>query len=312
MPGRAVPADAPARRADQTPATRAPLERVRRGRRVAPVALALAGLAAVVLAVIAIVPGRHSHHAAAHATKAPAKLAGLPDIAIGRVPAGPVPRPTETIQDAADRLTAAYRDVQAKRCREVQVFNRISFDHLPCDPRPGHGFQHIAGFTVTVARAFRTGGVIEYVVADKPGRIGVYGLVLDSGGRLVPIGAFWVSRHHALGAQPTNWPRHDKLAAAFVKSLRTDDCDLFYGVTLTPQFSRAQKPEACAKLMNGIYSDAARQLRLGRPLTLFRLGGTNDFAFYGVRIGNRYWTLVTDAELARGLFPEGKGLPARG
>jgi hypothetical protein len=238
-----------------------------------------------------MVSGGHSH-----ASK-PATKTGGHAIEIATRPFGPAPQPSEAIEDAAHRITAAHRDVAARRCDRVAAFNRLGGLKLACTRKKTLVVTGADTFKVTGARAFGSGGVVQYTRNLRKGRtVGVYPMALDSRGRYVPFGVVALPGKPRVGIEPGTVRGYDQAALRFLDSIRSRDCRAFYIGTYTPDL-KAKSPstrtkEACRILLDDTYRYVRAELRSSKTTEMFRLGGTAGFFFYGVRTGDQYRTLI--------------------
>jgi hypothetical protein len=89
-----------------------------------------------------------------------------------------------------------------------------------------------------------------------------------------------------------------------VRSIRDQDCHAFF---TTSDTGLLHEKAACAKLLDGTYARARADLRVARRIDLFRLGGTTQLSFYGLRAGTVYRTVTVQTyagnTLVLSMFP---------
>jgi hypothetical protein len=211
----------------------------------------------------------------------------------------PPPGPEESIHAFAGRLASAIEAGQRDECAQLRELSRAGGMRLNCDSRAKKAF---AGFRVTGAQRYESGGVIEFEDAETknpelpPGTVvsprgarGVYTVALDPHGRWAftgPVSPLLPAP--TIGTRPASPAGPRAAVRRFVTAVKRSDCALFYKVTFTPGLDQQQ---ACATVL-GDYAPLAKQLKEGPDPRILPLGGNATFAFFGLRTGEQYRTLV--------------------
>jgi hypothetical protein len=81
------------------------------------------------------------------------------------------PKAKETIQAFQARLSTAVAAIQQGSCETVAAFNAKAGFQLPCEAKTKKLF---AGFKVTGAKTYGSGGVVEFQDAETKGKTGIY------------------------------------------------------------------------------------------------------------------------------------------
>ncbi|MFL5781889.1 MAG: hypothetical protein ACJ760_11295 [Thermoleophilaceae bacterium] len=211
----------------------------------------------------------------------------------------PPPEPGESIHAFAGRLASAIEAGQRGQCGQLRELSRGGAMRLNCDAPARRAF---AGFKVTGAQRYGSGGAIEFVDSETkdpklpPGTVvsprgarGVYTVAVGPRGRWAFTGPV-----SPLLPGPTIGTRPGSAAAAraavqrFATAVRRSDCARFYKVTFTPGLDQQQ---ACATTL-GQYAPLAKQLKDGPEPRILPLGGNATFTFFGLRTGEQYRTLA--------------------
>jgi hypothetical protein len=211
--------------------------------------------------------------------------------------AGP-PGPEESIHAFAGRFASAVEVGRQGKCDALQALSRTGAMQLNCGSRARRAF---AGFRVTAAARYGTGGVVEFVDAEtkapklaagttvsRAGARGVYTVALDSRGHWAFTGPVSpLLPGPTIGTRPGSRAGPARAVRQFVTAVKRSDCALFYRVTFTPGLDQS---EACATTL-GDYASLAKQLKDGDSRVL-PLGGNGTFTFYGLRTEGDYRTVV--------------------
>ena len=226
------------------------------------------------------------------------------------------PKPKESINDFTKRLSAAVAGIERGDCGPARSFNRGAGLRLPCVPE---GRTALKGFRVTGAAAYGSGGIVEFTDVDvheaklphrlkesPAGKRGVYVVAIGPDGRYSITGPVApILPGPTIGHSPSTFLGFDTAAKLFVDAVRGRDCARFYEFTLTPGLGRAA---ACARLLTNNYGPLTQQLRRHPEAKAVRSGGTAQFAFYALRTGAPYRTLI----VIRGLPGGGRRYLAMG
>ena len=259
---------------------------------------AACGLIALALAVAGCGSSGKSSSTAATTAKQPST------IAVDKAAPSSVPHAAESLSSFEKRLTLVSRDVAAGRCGPVTAFGKTSGLILPCNPA---GRKQFAGFKVTGGATYGTGAVVEFTDADVasqqhvrgfPGiapaqtrNTGFYALALGPDGRYryLPAGSPPVFPGPYVGTKPNGWAGADASAVTFLKSVRDDNCAVWFKNTLTP--SGMSQKQACQLGLTKSFATLRQALKSGQPIKLARLDGNAVFYYYLLSIGNRAGTL---------------------
>jgi hypothetical protein len=197
------------------------------------------------------------------------------------------PPPKESIHAFAGRLASAVEAGRQGKCDELKALSRTGAMQLNCSGRARKAF---AGFRVTAAARYGSGGIVEFVDAETEApKRGVYTVALDPRGRWAFTGPVSpLLPGPTIGTKPGSLVGPRRAVREFVVAVKRSDCALFYRVTFTPGLGRQQ---ACATIL-GDYAPLAKQLKDGPDPRVLRLGGTGTFTFFGLRTGDEYRTVV--------------------
>jgi hypothetical protein len=233
-------------------------------------------------------------------TAAAAALAGCGGGSSDSGSHAPPPKPKESIHAFAGRLSSAIEAGRQGSCGELRELSKTSAMRLNCNARARRAF---AGFRVTAAAAYGTGGIVEFIDAEtkypqlapgqKPSRAGVRGIytvALDPDGKYAFTGPVSpILPGPTIGTRAASAAGADAVARQFVDAVRRRDCALFYRVALTPGKLQAA---ACAGTLRRDYAAVTGALKKHPEARAVRQGGTADLTFYGLRTGGDYRTLV--------------------
>ncbi|MDQ3934287.1 MAG: hypothetical protein M3340_06605 [Actinomycetota bacterium] len=198
------------------------------------------------------------------------------------------PKPAETIQQFQARLTTTVAAIRQGRCPTVEVFNSKAGFQLPCTEQAKKLF---AGFKVTGAKTYGTGGVVEFQNAETKGRLGVYTVAVGEDGRYQLTGPLSpIVPKSTLDEPPKDLEKMDAAAKAMIDAIRADDCDRFLAAVVVPP--GLPKDQACEQELSQAYGPLNEQLTAHKEAEPERLAGNATFMFYGLRTGDEYRTLI--------------------
>ena len=212
----------------------------------------------------------------------------------------PPPKPKESISAFAGRLASAIEAGEQGKCASLRALSEKGGLQLPCGDEARTAFR---GFKVTATATYGTGGVVEFVGAEtedpelppgveesEDGARGIYTVAVDPSGHYAFTGPFApILPGPTVGTRAASFAGADAAAREFVDAVRRRDCRNFYRVTLTPGL---EQEAACSRTLGGDYAPLTKQLRKHEKATVVRSGGTAHVAFYGLRTGDEYRTLV--------------------
>jgi hypothetical protein len=198
------------------------------------------------------------------------------------------PEPKETIEQFRARLTTAVAAIASGQCDTVQTFNSKAGFQLPCDEKTKELF---ANFKVTGAKAYGTGGVIEFQDAEVKQGFGVYTVAIGDDGKYQLTGPISpIVQVSTLNLEPKAVDDMDTAAENMVAAIRANDCNRFYEAVLTPE--GLPKDQACRQELTEAYGPLRQQLAKHKDAKPERLEGNNHFMFYALRTGSEYRTLI--------------------
>jgi hypothetical protein len=211
-----------------------------------------------------------------------------------------VPKAKETIQSFEARLKTTVAAIQQGQCGAVAEFNAKAGYQLPCQERAKKLF---AGFKVTGAKTYGSGGVIEFQDAETQGRTGVYTVAIGEDGKYQITGPVVpILEKGTLNEEPKNEDQMDDAAEEMVEAIRANDCKKFVQVVVTPP-SNSQKATCDQELIDA-YGPLHQQLVANKDAKPERIEGNAGFMFYALRTGDQYRTLIVTRAL--------QGRPYRG
>ena len=172
---------------------------------------------------------------------------------------------------------SAYGDVGAQGCKYLR--------------------QGFGTFKSPRGASYGTGGVIDY--ATGYATPGTTVLALDSDGRFHVV--FVDFTYGSIGSEPN--PAFDRNARLAVAAIRRGDCQAFLGVAYR-KFGLGGGSDAsvCKRLAS---TTLRRELENAPPAKPVKLGGNSLFAFYGLRAGNRWYTVVMAQQTPSTKLPAG-------
>ena len=202
---------------------------------------------------------------------------------------GKTPKAKETLQSFQARLETAVAAIGQGQCRAVEEFNSHAGLELPCDARAKKLF---AGFEVTGAKTYGTGGIVEFRSPQTQGDIGVYTIAIGDDGRYHltggPLGP--VVERSTLNEKPAREEEMDRAAQAMVDAIRANNCERFVQEVVTPQ--GLSKKETCEQELGEAYAPLRAELAKHKDAKPERLDGNGTFMFYALRTGDEYRTLI--------------------
>ena len=198
------------------------------------------------------------------------------------------PKATETIQAFQARLTTAVAAIQEGRCETVAAFNSKAGFQLPCEARAKKLF---AGFKVTGAKVYGSGGVVEFQDAETKGKTGVYTVAIGEDGKYQITGPISpIVDKTTLNEKAEETAEMDKAAEAMVDAIRSNNCDKFVESVIVPP--GLAKPAACKQELTEAYGPLREQLTAEKDAEPKRLDGNAGFMFYALQTGDQYRTLI--------------------
>jgi hypothetical protein len=199
------------------------------------------------------------------------------------------PKPAESIEEFRARLTTAVAAIEAGQCDTVTQFNAKAGFQLPCDEKTKKLF---AGFTITAAKAYGTGGVVEFRDAEVKNGFGVYTIAIGEDGKYQLTGPISpiVEGPSTTQRAPKDPKGMDRAAEDMVESIRANDCNRFYESVITPE--GLPKDQACRQELTEAYGPLRQQLTRHEDAKPERLDGNDQFMFYALRTGEQYRTLI--------------------
>lgn len=199
------------------------------------------------------------------------------------------PKPKETIQAFQARLQTAVAAIGQGQCGAVDEFNSKAGLSLPCDARAK---KQAASFKVVGAKAYGTGGVVEFQNDQTGGGRGVYTIAIGEDGRFHLTGGplIPVVETSTLNQKAEKTDEMDKAAERMVEAIRANDCEKFVAAVPPPQ--GLSKQDACRQELTEAYGPLRQQLNADKDAKPERLDGNAIFMFYALRTGSEYRTLI--------------------
>ncbi len=198
------------------------------------------------------------------------------------------PKPKETIKQFQARLVTTAAAIEKGQCGAVETFNSKAGFQLPCDERAKKLF---ADFQVTGAKAYGTGGVVEFRNAETKGGIGVYTVAIGEDGRYQITGPLSpIVPQSTLNEEPRAAGQMDTAARTMVQAIRANDCDRFLQAVVVPP--GLPEEQACQQELTRAYGPLREQLTAHKDAEPERLDGNGTFMFYALRTGEEYRTLI--------------------
>jgi hypothetical protein len=198
------------------------------------------------------------------------------------------PKAKETIQAFQARLSTAVAAIQQGNCETVAAFNSKAGFQLPCEARAKKLF---AGFKVTGAKTYGSGGVVEFQDAETKGKIGVYTVAVGEDGKYQITGPISpIVDKSTLNEKADKAGEMDKAAEAMVDAIRTNNCDKFIQSVVVPP--GLQKAAACKQELTEAYGPLHQRLVAAKEAEPKRLDGNGGFMFYALQTGDQFRTLI--------------------
>ena len=196
------------------------------------------------------------------------------------------PKPAETIQQFQARLETTVAAIGAGQCDAVAQFNAKS--GLPLDCKSKDLFK---GFEITGAKAYGTGGVVEFKAAQVKQGLGAYTFAIGDDGKYQLTGPIApVLPASSLEAEPKDAEAMDKTAQEMVDAIRANDCNKFANAVYVP--AELPKDQACRRELTELYAPLREQLNTNKDAKPERLEGNDQFMFYALTTGDQYRTLI--------------------
>ena len=198
------------------------------------------------------------------------------------------PKAKETIEAFKARLTTTVAAIQEGRCETVAAFNAKAGFQLPCEARAKKLF---ADFKVTGAKAYGTGGVVEFQDAETKGKIGIYTVAIGEDGKYQITGPISpIVDKSTLNEEAEKTGEMDDAAEAMVDAIRTNNCDKFVTSVVVPP--GLEKQAACKQELTEAYGPLRQALTADKDAKPERLDGNAGFMFYALETGGQYRTLI--------------------
>jgi hypothetical protein len=198
------------------------------------------------------------------------------------------PKAAENIEAFKARLTATVASMQQGQCEPVTEFNSKAGFQLPCEEKAKKLF---AGFKVTGAKTYGSGGVVEFQDAETKGKLGVYTVAIGEDGKYQITGPISpIVDKSTLDEEPEKTDEMDDAAQAMVDAIRANDCDKFVAAVVTPP--GLPKAQACKQELAEAYGPLRQSLTADKDAKPVRLDGNAGFMFYALETGAEYRTLI--------------------
>ena len=207
------------------------------------------------------------------------------------------PKPAETIQQAEDKFRAA---TQANTCEKLGplVHSQYRTQSAPGAPLTAseckslqEKFKPLKGFKATGSQAFQTAAVVDGTLKGKKATV-LFALDTDRRWKFVVL----LQAAQQAGTTNNAFEEFDSSAKDFVAAFRGGTCSTLYSlVSISSPYYGADQRKFCRQLgVNAKQKTSlAYQLKKDPKAKPQRLGGTHDFAFYGVKLNSgRYDTLI--------------------
>jgi len=207
-------------------------------------------------------------------------------------PAAPkAPTPSESLDAYTARWKAA---VETADCPQLAAI--YGFDAGTEQQHCTFFADKLRGLEVIGTQRFGTGAIIRYRSATLP--LGESILVSSNAeqGRWIDVtntaGAVGF-RSNTLGTKSAHGPAFKRAAAVYLRALRTRNCSALRNIESSAGMSRSEQCRSA-------FTSPLAKLLTKRTKAV-RLGGNKTFAFYGVAIGRRFFTVPmffdTDGEV---------------
>jgi hypothetical protein len=198
------------------------------------------------------------------------------------------PEAKETIQAFEARLSTAVAAIQQGQCETVAAFNAKAGFELPCEASAKKAF---AGFKVTGAKTYGSGGVVEFRDAETKAQLGVYTVAVGEDGKYQLTGPISpIVEKSTLNEKADKTGEMDKAAEEMVEAIRSNNCDKFIAAVITPP--GLPKAQACKQELTEAYGPLREQLAANKDAKPHRLDGNAGFMFYALQTGDQYRTLI--------------------
>lgn len=203
--------------------------------------------------------------------------------------AGPdTPKPAETIEQFQARLKTAVAAIGQNQCEAVARFDEKAGLPLQCDANAKKLF---AGFQIVGAKAYGSGGVVEFKAAQVPQGVGAYTVAIGEDGKYQITGPVApVLPASAINTKPKDPDKMDEAAEDMVEAIRENNCDKFLAAVYVPP--ELQKAQACKQELTDAYSQLRMDLAADKDAKPERIDGNDRFMFYALETGDQFRTLV--------------------
>ena len=198
------------------------------------------------------------------------------------------PKPAETIEQFQARLKTAVAAIGQNQCEAVARFDEKAGLPLQCNAQAKKLF---AGFQVTGAKAYGSGGVVEFKAAQVPQGVGAYTVAIGEDGKFQITGPVApVLPASSLDQEPKDADKMDEAAEAMVTAIRENNCDKFVAAVYVPP--ELQKQQACKQELTDAYAQLRRDLAADKDAKPERIDGNDQFMFYALSTGEQFRTLI--------------------
>ena len=196
------------------------------------------------------------------------------------------PKPAESVEEFRARVTTAVAAIGAGQCGTVEQFNAKSGLPLQCNAK-----ELFKGFQATGAKAYGTGGVLEFKAAQVPQGVGAYTFAIGDDRKYQLTGPIApVLPASSLNQEPKDPEGMDRAAQEMVDAIRANDCNKFAEAVYVP--ADLPKDQACKQELTEAYGPLRAQLERYPDARPERLEGNDRFMFYALWTGEQYRTLI--------------------
>lgn len=196
------------------------------------------------------------------------------------------PKPAETVEQFRARVTTTIAAIDAGQCDTVERFNEKSGLPLQCEAK-----KLFKGFQVTGAKAYGTGGVVEFKADQVKQGVGAYTFAIGDDRKYQLTGPIApVLQESSLNREPKDAEGMDRTAEEMVDAIRANDCNKFAEAVYVP--ADMPKDQACRQELTQAYGPLRQELVRHKDAKPERLEGNDHFMFYALQTGKQYRTLI--------------------